>query len=230
MKNIPFKLLLVLSLVSYFGCEKVTWLPIQGDIEGFVTDNNGQTLAGVTVTASFESPTEFGQAEMKSSTFVTGPDGYYRLEDLWDAVQIRAEHPGHELTSVLVELKLKDQSPRVDFSLNGSPFIQGLTFSKTNLSVTSGILDSIQFTLEVTDAYNNMLGDYQSNLLLENGSGSTQAIIPGTIQSQGLDRVLLQGWITSEDLVSGTYRVSAETLDPDNNSYFLTTDISILAE
>ncbi|MEZ5042109.1 MAG: hypothetical protein R2828_19585 [Saprospiraceae bacterium] len=164
------------------------------------------------------------------NSFITGPDGYYRLEGLWDAVQIRVEHSGHEPTSVLFELKLKDQSPRMDFSLKGSPFIQGLTISKSILSDTSGIIDSIHFILEVRDFYNNTVGDYQANLLLENGSGNTQAIIPGVIQSQGLNRVLLEGWITSEDLVPGTYRISAETLDPDNNSYFLATDISILLE
>ena len=40
-------LLAFLSMISFTACEDVVFLPIEGTIEGTVTDNNGAALEGV---------------------------------------------------------------------------------------------------------------------------------------------------------------------------------------
>ena len=82
MKNININLFLLFSLLLYFGCEKVIFLPIQGDVDGIITDNNGQPVAGATVTATYEAPTQYGESQEETKTTTTDSDGYYHLTNL----------------------------------------------------------------------------------------------------------------------------------------------------
>lgn len=212
-------LVLIISLLLHLGCEKITFLPIQGEIEGRITDNNGQAVAGASVSATFEAPTEFGRGEQQTKSTTTDADGHYQLTGLWDEILLRVDHPGLEPVSTGVKLKVKEQSSREDLTMNGSPSIQDVTFDKTVLSVSSDLPDTIFFSIEVEDLYNSQPGSYRGNLLLEDNTRKTRLITAVTVEEQGLDRVLLTGKITGEDLVPGTYQPLVETIDPDENSH-----------
>lgn len=209
----------MILMLLHMGCSKVNFLPIQGDIEGWITDNNGQPVAGASVSATYVAPTEFGIGEQKTASTTTDSEGHYHLTSLWDEVHLQINHPGLESISTLVKLKAKKTSLLVDLSMEGIPSIQSVTFDKTVLSVSPALLDTIRFHIEVKDMYNSQTGNYQGNLLLEDGTGKTSLITGVTVKEQGLNRVLLAGIITVGDLVPGTYQPLAETIDPDENSH-----------
>ncbi|MCB0637626.1 MAG: carboxypeptidase regulatory-like domain-containing protein [Lewinella sp.] len=230
MKNININLFLLFSLLLYFGCEKVIFLPIQGDVDGIITDNNGQPVAGATVTATYEAPTQYGEAQEETKTTTTDSDGYYHLANLWDEVRLQINHAGLEPVGTRVTLTNKKWNVQVDLALNGSPTIQRVTFDKTTLSVDTTLADTIQFDLEVADTYNNQSGDYQGNLLLEDGAGHIRRIVSATVAEQSLERVLLAGTLTAGELPAGTYRVKAEVTDPDGNTHWIFAEASILLQ
>lgn len=219
MKKRKIELVLVACLILLFGCKKVTFLPIQGDVEGYITDNNGQPVSGATVSATFEAPTQYGPAEDQNKSTTTDSDGYYHLKDLWDEILLHVDHSGLEPTTTLIKLSGKERFLQVDLALNGSPTISRVTFEKTILSIDSLLQDSILFEVEVEDSYNNQFGDYQCNLKLEDSAGNTRRIVSATVKEQSLKRVLLAGVVTAGKLQAGSYLVNAEVIDPDGNSH-----------
>ena len=230
MKKGKINLVLLACMLLHLGCKKVTFLPVQGDVEGYITDNNGQPVGGATVSATFEAPTQFGEAQEQSKSVTTASDGHYHLANLWDEVLLHIEHPGLEPVKTRVELSVKESDIKADLTLNGSPTINGVTFDKTLLSIGSGLADTIHFDLEVEDTYNNQFGNYLGNLLLEDSAGITRRIVSATVKEQSLFRVLLTGIVTAGEMRAGSYQVKVEVTDPDGNSHWITADQSILLE
>ncbi len=231
MKKNIFQILLLFTLSASMGCEEVIFFPSKGNIEGVVTDNNGTPLAGVQVVAVFEPPAIQVGLPLIPTTLIaaTAPGGYYRLSDLWDEVSLSIDHLGFRPTSTTVDLGKNDR-PEVDFTLVGSPTIQAVTFSKTTLSIAASDSDTVIVTVEVHDSFNTITQGYESNLLLQNADGVTQAILAAGLESQGLEQYLFSATVTSGLLPAGTYAVIAEVRDPDKNIHQVRVEQSIRLE
>jgi hypothetical protein len=148
---------------------------------------------------------------------------------LWDEVSLSIDHLGFRPTSTTVDLSKNDR-PEVDFTLVGSPTIQAVTFSKTTLSIAASDSDTVIVTVEVHDSFNTITQGYESNLLLQNADGVTQAILAAGLESQGLEQYLFSAAVTSGLLPAGTYAVIAEVRDPDENIHQVRAEQSIRLE
>ena len=214
-------LLAFLSMISFTACEDVVFLPIEGTIEGTVTDNNGAALEGVQITGTFEAPSDGGQPFESNKTTTTLGDGFYRLNGLWDEVKLDVNHPGFQPASTLIKLTNKNNRPTVDFILVGSPTITAVNLNKEVLS--AGSPDTLIANIEIQDKFNSITQGYVSNLLLLRPDGTAATILNAQLESQGLEAYLFRAVATSEILPAGAYKVAAEVRDPDGNEHRLET-------
>lgn len=206
----------LLTLGSLIACEDVIFLPAQGSIQGFVEDNNGVPLAGVPVSVTFEAPSQSGQAFPETQTLSTDANGFYRFTDIWDEVSFSINQPGFQSFTKLIDLGTDDDQA-LNVTLEGSPTILSFDISKTTL--TTATQDTLHMNIEVLDVFNSQTGIYTGNILLQNASGATQAIVPATMTTASQQQFLLEAQITSNLLPVGTYTPIIEVIDPDNNSY-----------
>lgn len=217
MKNI-FRLIIGISLVGgLVACEEVIYWPVEGRIEGIVTDNNGAPLEGVQVTAVFESPSPDGQAFETIKSTTTTADGKYHLAKLWDNLILKTDREGFLPASVLVTLTKNNQHPIHDFSLQGSPTITRVALSQELLSAAGP--DTVTVNLEVKDTYNSLPESYECNVLLSGTDGGTFTILNAPLGYQGLETFLFRTDITSDMLPVGNYAIAAEVRDPDGNEH-----------
>lgn len=218
MKKIQFlQLLAVIAILSCQSCEDVAFLPAKGTIDGIITDNNGEALQGVQITASFEEPSQSGQAFENNKTAITDSEGYYRMDNLWDKVYLSVNHSSFLPASTLVELKNKTNWLTADFTLSGSPTIIDVNLSKTVLSATEP--DTVTISVEVQDEFNNIAQGYICNLLFYRPDGSAFTVLNADLESQGFKEFLFNAIITTGLLPSGVYTIAAEARDPDGNEH-----------
>lgn len=216
MKNIINYICGLLLLFSSSAREDIVFIPVQGSIQGVITDNNGSPLQGVSVSAVYEEPSQqpFETTKMAS----TDADGFFRINDLWDKVALHASLSGFKPSSTLVDLA-DDSKPVIDFILEGSPTINDIRLNKSSLSASES--DTLSIVVEIQDEFNNNPGSYIANIIVINADGATQTINSLSLQGQGLEVLLFQGIILSTDLAKGNYLLMAEVQDPDGNRHQL---------
>lgn len=229
MKKYSLQIICFLCLLFQLSCEHVVFLPVQGEIEGYVRDTNGKPVAGITVSAAFEAASSSGQAAASVQSAKTDLEGYYRLNDLWDEISLSINHPGFEPVFHFIDLK-DEARPVVNIELIGSPKIQGIALDKNALSLSLPTPDTIVAQIEVLDAYNSQDGSYKGSLILQDATGNTQAIVGATNPSGSQSLYLLEALISSDELAKGTYSVTVEATDPDGNTHRITTDQIIQIE
>ncbi len=229
MKQYKIQILGLLSLLSILGCQGVIFLPIQGEIDGYVTDNNGKPIVGVTVSAAFLAASSGGESIPRNRSTTTDQEGYFRLSELWDEVEISINHSGFKRQSRFIDLQ-DNSKPELNLELEGSPSIQAITLSKDSLSLNLSTPDTIMAKMEILDAFNSQSGNYKGNLILQNSAGEAQSIFANTKQSGGQNLFLLETLITTEGLPPGTYSLLAEATDPDGNTHQLVVDEVIQVE
>ncbi|MGD1895113.1 MAG: carboxypeptidase-like regulatory domain-containing protein [Cyclobacteriaceae bacterium] len=215
MKN-TLPVITLLTFVGLLSCDQIDFLPIKGTIEGIITDNNGVLLPGIDITATFEAPSESGQAQEEILTTTTDAEGYYRLTELWDEVSLSINNPGFRPVFRQVDLAEK-YNPQLDITLEGSPSILAIVPNATALSASTQ--DTLIVDIEVSDTFNSEERFYEVNLLLQNEAGVTQAIIPATNTFAGSERFLFEALAMVDDLQLplGSYTITAEVLDSDGN-------------
>ena len=205
----------LLTIFSLSACEEIDILPSKGIIEGIVTDNNGEFLTGVQITATFEAPSESGQAIPETHITTTDAEGHYRLIELWDEVSLSIDHPGFRPVFTQIDLG-EGRHPEVNIMLEGSPSILAVVPSKTTLSAT--MQDTLIVQIEVSDTFNSGPSFYEVNLLLQNAAGITQAVVPAITISASQEQSLHEAWVTSDlQLPLGSYTLTVEAIDPDGN-------------
>lgn len=204
----------LLLLFSISACEEVIFIPVQGSIQGVITDNNGMPLQGVNVTAAYEAPSQ--QPFESTKTVSTDANGFFQINDLWDKVALNASLSGFKPGSALVDLA-DDSKPVVDFVLEGSPSITDIRLDKNSLSASEA--DTLSIVVEVQDKFNDNTGSYIANIIVQTGDGATQTISNMSVQGQGLEVLLFKGTILSTGLASGTYLLIIEVRDPDGNRH-----------
>lgn len=217
----------LLSLFSLQACKDVIFIPTQGNIKGFVEDNNGVPLAGVQVVATFEPPSQNGEAFPKTTTAITDAEGYYKLTELWDDVALSISQSGFRSFTKLVDLG-EDDDLELDLTLEGSPSILAVTPTKTTLSAATP--DTLGIGIEVLDLFNSQEGVYTGNILLQNTSGITQVIVPANMIASSEQQFLLEAQITSDLLPIGSYMLVIEVSDPDRNTYQRKTGQEIIVQ
>ena len=223
MKIHNFLLLLLLGLSGLISCEKAIFLPRQGAIEGIITNNNGEPMAGVEVSASFEAASPNGQPFHEVKSIRTDRDGYYRLSNLWDEVEVNIVQPGFQPLIHHVDLR-KNTQPVVNLVLVGSPTIKNVAFDKTTLQSS----DTIVARMEIEDVFNSQPGNYGGNLLLMDMQGAIQSIFPAGAIQESQNRFLLEALITADVMPPGSYQVLVEVFDPDSNLHQISADDRIL--
>lgn len=229
MKKYNFQILCLLSLLAFLGCKEVIFIPIQGAIEGYITDNNGDPISGVTVSATFVAATSSGQAFPSTKSTSTNNEGYYKLIELWDEVEINIQHAGFESMFQFIDLQGNPQ-PELNIELVGSPTIQAITLNKNTLALNTQALDTILAKIEILDVYNSQFGNYSGNLILQNSAGKAQSIFATTNEIGSQNLFLLEALITNGELPQGTYSVLVEATDPDGNTHQLIADQTIQLE
>lgn len=217
---------LALSLALLFtACEDTIWIPVRGDIIGVVTDNNGLPLNDVTVSASFEAPTDNGSPQPSTRSSQTDPDGRYSLTELWDRVELSIRHPGFRPEVRIIELQA-DRDETLDITLLGSPTIVSILADRAILD--SAQPDSAHVQIEVEDRYNEQLTGYTVYLLLrDRPSGELAAITAATRSGQSLERFIFETTLQVNELTPGAYTLQAEVTDPDGNTHWLQADQNI---
>lgn len=211
----------IITLLTIFGwsaCEEIDFLPIKGTIEGNITDNNGNYLPGVQITAAFKAPSESGQAFEETRSTTTDAEGHYRLTELWDEISLSIDHPGFRPFFTQIDLGEK-YNPQVDIILEGSPSILAIVPDTTTLSASTQ--DTLIVDIEVSDTYNSGGNFYEVNLLLQNEAGVTKAIVPSITRFAGKEQFLFEALVITADLQlpSGNYALTVEVLDPDGNMH-----------
>ncbi|MBX2872932.1 MAG: carboxypeptidase-like regulatory domain-containing protein [Saprospiraceae bacterium] len=220
MKNINRSplVLSLLMLLACMACDDVVFVPIQGSIQGLVKDNNGQPLAGIQLSATFEAPSQGGESFPETQTATTDANGFYRFSELWDEVTFSVEQAGFRPITQWIDLG-DDKNLELNIVLEGSPEILGLNLVKTTL--TAATPDTLEVGIQVLDSFNSNSGEYTGSIIIQDADGATQAIVPANMIGASQQQFLLNAQLTSDLVPMGTYTLIVEVSDPDQNSYQL---------
>ncbi len=212
-----FCLLSIAVIIGSWSCSEAIFLPVQGSVEGIVTDNNGLPLVGVSVIATYQAPSESGQAFEQIKTATTAAGGVFRFNELWDEVHLGFNHPGFQPAGTHFQLTHDQRRQNIDFSLEGSPTITGVNLTKSELAEVTP--DTLVVNVEVTDNFNDLTDGYQSKLLLLENSGSLVDVLDLSLESNGINTYLFGASLISGTLPAGVYPMTVEVQDPDGNQH-----------
>lgn len=212
-----FCLLSIAVIIGSWSCSETIFLPIQGSVEGIITDNNGLPLVGVSVIATFQPPSESGQAFEQTKTATTAAGGIFRFSELWDEVHLAFNHPGFQPAGTHFQLTHDQRRQNIDFTLEGSPTITGINLSKSALAEATP--DTLVINVEVTDNFNDLTDGYQSKLLLLENNGSLADVLDLSLESNGINTYLFGAALISGNLSAGVYPMTVEVQDPDGNQH-----------
>jgi len=202
------------------ACSTDIFGPNKGTLEGVVKDNNGNELAGVTVTAKYISSTDAdGTVNYSSINTVTDQSGYHFLDDVFlTENKIIFQKEGFKTYTAYVNLTQNNNHQNINTMLVGSPKITQLQVDNTTISVAAN--QTATFTVTVKDFYNDdtTATDFKVTLLLYK-SGDLISSLTLDLTANSNTVFVFKKKINATDISLGTYTLASEVIDPDGNFY-----------
>ncbi len=200
------------------GCEENIFGPNEGNISGFVLDNNGRVLEGVQVSATYTL-----DESTKSINTSSDETGYYILEKVpLLENEIKAELTGFESNTRFLFLNQENTAQTLNFTLKGAPeYVSHTQSASVIYSSDTTQADTVQFSVVVQDEYNSSSSNLYSMSLIfkERSGGAIMHIADIDLSSSSNTIYLFKGTVEAADLSVDDFLIDIEISDPDGNEF-----------
>ena len=214
-RNIRYKRNLILCFLLaliLFSCETSIFGPNRGEIKGIVTNNVGDFIESVKISAHvIEENSSQTIAEASSNN-----NGSYELIDvLIGEIQLTTEVNGYKNEIATISVTQENNYKEKDFILLGAPELLSVNFDKNEASISN--IEEIKITVSTRDLYNSDFATYFLNMqaLVKNTSNEIIKIYSlSTFNNQQYQ--LFNLIIPATEFVEGSYKIEFFGIDEDN--------------
>ena len=219
MKNINIFLLLSM-IVFCSACDEILFYPIEGNIDGIVTDNNNTPVFDANVTLTY---TSSGTETTKSTN--TNNNGEYFFEEIpVGSIEVEVTKQGLSICRKNTKLEKDARNATVHCELEGSPIFMGLYLEKETLSKSAQ--DTTSVLIQAEDLFDeNEFEAHEAALIFHNAEDVIVWIENIEMEARGIKEVLfIKDDLTAENLVVDTYHLDVSIEDPDGNTFSIDLD------